>query len=93
MRGLRYPRLILEWLGFSRPIPLQVLTSSCLAQEIFSFPNSFRKKPIPTRITPERVIMTVSDLICHVAKMKGGRSENTICNIVRVFMFQQRFSE
>ena len=39
MRGLRYPRLILERLGFLLALTqtLQVLVSSCLPQQIFNF--------------------------------------------------------
>ena len=39
MRGLRYPRLILERLGFPLALTqtLQVLASSCLPQQIFNF--------------------------------------------------------
>ena len=39
MRGLRYPRLILERLGFPLALTqtLQVLGSSCLPQQIFNF--------------------------------------------------------
>ena len=39
MRGLRYPRLILERLGFPLELTqtLQVLASSCLPQQIFNF--------------------------------------------------------
>ena len=39
MRGLHYPRLILERLGFPLALTetLQVLASSCLPQQIFNF--------------------------------------------------------
>ena len=39
MTGLRYPRLILEQLGFPLALTqtLQVLVSSCLPQQIFNF--------------------------------------------------------
>ena len=39
MRGLCYPRLILERLGFPLALTetLQVLVSSCLPQQIFNF--------------------------------------------------------
>ena len=39
MRGLRYPRLILERLGFPLALTqtLQVLVSSCLPQQILIF--------------------------------------------------------
>ena len=39
MRGLRYPRLILERLGFPLALTqiLQVLASSCLPQQILIF--------------------------------------------------------
>ena len=39
MRGLRYPRLILERIGFSLALTqtLQVLASSCLPQQILIF--------------------------------------------------------
>ena len=39
MRGLRYPLLILERLGFPLALTqtLQVLASSCLPQQIFNF--------------------------------------------------------
>ena len=39
MRGLRYPRLVLERLGFPLALTqtLQVLASSCLPGQIFNF--------------------------------------------------------
>ena len=42
MRGLHYPRLILEWLGFPLAFTqtLQVLASSCLPQQIFNFSSN-----------------------------------------------------
>ena len=42
MRGLRYPRLILERLGFPLALSqtLQVLASSCLPQQIFNFSSN-----------------------------------------------------
>ena len=42
MRGLRYPRLILERLGFPPVLTqtLQVLASSCLPQQIFKFSSN-----------------------------------------------------
>ena len=46
MRGLRYPRLILERLGFppASTQTLQVLVSSCLPQEIFNFSSKLRTR-------------------------------------------------
>ena len=42
MRGLRYPRLILERLGFPLALTqtVQVLASSCLPQQIFNFSSN-----------------------------------------------------
>ena len=42
MRGLRYPRLILERLGFHLALTqtLQVLATSCLSQQIFNFSSN-----------------------------------------------------
>ena len=42
MRGLRYPRLILERLGFPLALTqtLQVLASSCLPEQIFNFSSN-----------------------------------------------------
>ena len=42
MRGLHYPRLILERLGFTLALTqtLQVLASSCLPQKIFNFSSN-----------------------------------------------------
>ena len=110
MRGLRYPRLILERLGGPLALTqtLQVLVSSCLPQQIFNFSSKLltrfeKKQPknslhMPRSIRTTRKIentfitvasgeinLQVSDLICHVAKVRAARSALSMADVIHFF--------